>query len=53
VGCLLIEMLNDRPFPEARKAATGAFFGKSIGLTLKLSMGLAMLALATREVWPG
>lgn len=52
LGCLLIEMLGNRPFSEAAQAAKGAFFGKSLGLTLKLSMGMAMLALATREIWP-
>lgn len=52
-GCLLFEMLGDRPFAEAARAAKGAFFGKSLGLTLKLAMGMAMLVLSARRVWPG
>lgn len=51
-GCLLIEMIGDRPFPEAAKAAKGAFFGKSLGLTLKLSVGMTMMLITTRQIWP-
>lgn len=52
LGCLIFEMIGNRPFFEAAQAAKGAFFGKSLGLTLKLAMGTAMLILAGQRIWP-
>ncbi|MGE4504100.1 MAG: DUF456 family protein [Desulfovibrionaceae bacterium] len=52
-GCLVFELSASRPFAEASRAAKGAFFGKSLGMTLKLATGMAMLTLAARQVWPG
>ncbi len=52
VGCLIFEMIGDRPFAEAATAAKGAFFGKSLGLTLKIATGMVMLVLAIGRIWP-
>ena len=43
LGCLGIELLNQRPLPEARRAAMGAMLGKVLGLAVKLGIGVALL----------
>ena len=43
LGCLGIELLNDRPLPEARRAAMGAMLGKVLGMAVKLGIGVVLL----------
>lgn len=51
-GCLLIELIQGKDFPAARRAATGAFWGKALGTTLKMSLGAVMVILSMPRVWP-
>ncbi|SKA77747.1 hypothetical protein SAMN02745704_01034 [Paucidesulfovibrio gracilis DSM 16080] len=51
-GCFVFEISHGRPASEASRASMGAFFGKSLGMTIKLSLGLTMFALCAPRVWP-
>lgn len=51
-GCLFFEILHGKDLPEARHAAMGAFYGKALGLTLKISLGAVMVILCFPRVWP-
>ena len=50
-GCLIFELSHGKAMPEARRAATGAFWGKAFGLTAKLALGAAMLVMSLPRVW--
>jgi hypothetical protein len=43
LGCLGIELLNNRPFPEAKQAAIGAMLGKALGMAVKIGIGIVLL----------
>jgi uncharacterized protein YqgC (DUF456 family) len=43
LGCLGVEVMNHRPFTEAKKAALGAMIGKVLGLAIKIGIGVAFL----------
>lgn len=51
-GCLLFELLGGTGWREALRAAKGSFFGKSLGMTIKLAAGLAQFAVCAPRVWP-
>ncbi|MDD4731665.1 MAG: DUF456 domain-containing protein [Desulfovibrio sp.] len=51
-GCFVFEISQGRPAMEANRASMGAFFGKSLGMTVKLALGLTMFALSIPRVWP-
>lgn len=51
-GCLLIEIIQGKALPEARRAAMGAFWGKALGTTLKMSLGAVMIILSMPRAWP-
>jgi uncharacterized protein YqgC (DUF456 family) len=42
-GCLGVELLNERSFAEAKRAAMGAMIGKVLGLAIKIGIGIAFL----------
>jgi len=52
IGCFLLEKLQGRPTPEARKAAFGAMWGKVFGVVAKLGIGIGILSLSVPKVWP-
>lgn len=52
-GCLIIELGQDRSWPEAKRAAKGALLGNFAGLVAKFGLGIAMLVLAVPRIWPG
>ncbi|MEF2146084.1 MAG: DUF456 domain-containing protein [Desulfovibrionaceae bacterium] len=52
VGCFIFELSKGRPAVEANRASMGAFFGKSLGMTVKLSLGLTMFLLCVPRIWP-
>ena len=43
LGCLGVEVMNHRPFADAKKAAMGAMIGKVLGLAVKIGIGIAFL----------
>jgi uncharacterized protein YqgC (DUF456 family) len=43
LGCLGVEVMNHRPFADAKKAALGAMIGKVLGLAVKIGIGIAFL----------
>ncbi|WP_022661630.1 DUF456 domain-containing protein [Paucidesulfovibrio longus] len=51
-GCFVFELTKGRPRAEANRASMGAFFGKSLGMTVKLALGLTMFLLCVPRVWP-
>lgn len=51
-GCFVFELTKGRPASEANRASLGAFFGKSLGMTFKLALGLTMFLLCAPRVWP-
>jgi hypothetical protein len=51
-GCYLFERLHGMPHPAATQAAKGAFFGRALGLTVKIGLGAAMIVLTVRAAWP-
>ena len=46
LGCLGIELLNNRPLAEAKQAAWGAMLGKVLGMSLKIGIGIVLLVQA-------
>lgn len=44
-GCLAVERLLGRPWPQARSAAWGAMYGKFFGLATKVGFGVFIAAL--------
>lgn len=42
-GCLGVELLNERSFAEAKRAAIGAMIGKVLGLAIKIGIGIVFL----------
>ncbi len=52
-GCFIVEKLQGRDFAEAKRAAMGAMWGKFFGLTVKVGVGVLILALAVPRIWPG
>lgn len=51
-GCFLLEIGQGRPADVARRAATGAFFGKFLGLGLKFGIGVCLVMLGSQHIWP-
>ena len=51
LGGLLFEILHDRPMSEAHTSAMGNMLGRVLGVILKLSLGIAMLALSAPRIW--
>lgn len=51
-GCLVSELAGGTGWSEALRAAKGAFFGKSLGMTIKLAAGMAQFALCAPRIWP-
>ena len=43
VGCLGVELLNERSYAEAKRAAVGAMIGKVLGMAVKIGIGIAFL----------
>lgn len=52
-GCLIFEVGQGRPFDQARRSATGAFWGKFLGTGAKAGLGIAMCILTIPRIWPG
>lgn len=52
-GCLIVERMNGRPWPEARRAAMGAMWGKFFGMTVKIGCGAVILSLSVPPIWNG
>jgi len=48
LGCLSIELWNNRLFQEAQRAALGAMFGKVLGLSVKIGIGIILLFQSAR-----
>ena len=42
-GCLGVELLNERSFADAKRAALGAMIGKVLGLAVKIGIGIVFL----------
>ena len=52
VGCLVFELAGKRPKGEAMKAAWGVFVGRFLGMGLKLGLGMTIIGLTARQIWP-
>lgn len=52
LGCLMVEHMHGRPWPEARRAAKGAMFGRFVGMSAKVSIGVIIIWLAAPNIWP-
>lgn len=52
VGCLLVELACRRNFSDAHMAAWGAFIGRSLGMSLKLGLGIAIVVMSVWRMWP-
>lgn len=52
VGCLLVELACRRDFKAAHTAAWGAFIGRSLGMSLKLGLGIAIVFMSVWRMWP-
>lgn len=51
-GCLLVELACRRNFKTAHTAAWGAFIGRSLGMSLKLGLGIAIVVMSVWRMWP-
>lgn len=52
VGCLFVELACQRSFQAAHIAAWGALIGRSLGMTLKLGLGIAIVFMSVWRMWP-
>jgi uncharacterized protein len=52
IGCYFFERLHGRDGAAAHLAATGALFGKVLGLAAKLACGMVMWVTAAKAIWP-
>lgn len=52
IGCLVMELFNNRPLKEALDAAFGAMVGRFLGTVCKIGAGGVMLALTAQRIWP-
>lgn len=52
IGCLLVELACRRNFRAAHISAWGAFIGRSLGMSLKLGLGIAIVIMSVWRMWP-
>ncbi len=52
-GGYLAEFSQGKNRSEAHRSAMGAFFGSVFGMVIKFGIGMFMVVLASRAIWPG
>lgn len=51
-GCYLFERMHGRASIEAWRAAKGAMLGRVLGLVIKVGLGVTMVVMTARGIWP-
>lgn len=52
LGCFLMELCAGKTAEKASEAAMGAMLGRLLGTVCKCGVGMTMLALTARRIWP-
>ncbi|MCR5563377.1 MAG: DUF456 domain-containing protein [Desulfovibrio sp.] len=52
LGCFLMEICSGKSAEKASEAAMGAMLGRLLGTVCKCGVGMTMLALTARRIWP-
>lgn len=50
-GCLIFEIAHGRELSEAMTASKGAFYGKSLGMSIKFGIGVFVVVYGASHIW--